>query len=493
MKTRSLSKEQSGAILVMSALVIVVVMVFAALTTDLGAAWAQRRHNQSAADAGALAAALEIGETTPLEPAMVDAAIDYATRNLGGAFTSGDPTPAEWLACSDSDRPAGYQPLRDSAGNLIDCISLHSIGIVRVRLPVQNVPTAFASVIGINEIPTNGVAEADRQPPLGGVRPFGITSGLDPGEVCLRTGASPSPDCARNEEGEFRALDLAMYGHPVTGADRICGSAKSGDRYKINTARGVDHFLLARGADPYRLSGCSSSDSIGGVPLPNAIPTIQGIGSNLLLDALIGVETFPYDAGVPSASLPLLRQGSNPKRTINHLGTPLSVDNKPLWEFIDPSYTWNGDVKIACVDPDWTALATTVVPEAATAQMTACLNTWQDEDDVTPLFDTSVLESPRLAVVPEFVEGSWADKPIDGDTNEKTILRFRAVFINALNFSCGPSGCDIEFVPGTGSTAIIIPPPSKSLDQLTGFVLPFALPASRDAVDAAIGVVQLYR
>jgi hypothetical protein len=492
MKTRSLSKEQSGAILVMSALVIVVVMVFAALTTDLGAAWAQRRHNQSAADAGALAAALEIGETTPLEPAMVDTAIDYATRNLGGAFTSGDPTPAEWLACSDSDRPAGFQPLRDSAGNLIDCISLHSIGIVRVRLPVQDVPTAFASVIGINEIPTNGVAEADRQPPLGGIRPFGITSGLNPGEVCLRTGSVSTGDCGRNEEGDFRALDLAMYGD-IDGLDRICGSAKSGDRYKINTARGVDHLLLPRGADPYRLSGCSSSDLTGGEPFPNAIPTIQGIGSSLLLDALVA-GSFPYETGSPSATPALLRQGTNTKRTINHVGTPYAVDNKPLWDYIDSTYSSNFDVWTECVVPDWAALEA-AVPELASAQMTTCLKEWQSEDNdpMSPLFNGSILESPRLAVVPEFVETSWSQVPVDGGTNEKTIQRVRAVFLNALNFSCGPSGCDIEFVPGIGSSSIIIPPPSKSLDQLTGFLLPLQLPASSDAIEAAAGVAQLYR
>ena len=490
MRTRSLSKEQSGAILVMSALVIVVVMVFAALTTDLGAAWAQRRQNQSAADAGALAAALEIGETTPLEPAMVDAAIDYATRNLGGPFTSGDPTPAEWLACNDSDRPAGYQPLQDSAGNLIDCISLHSIGIVRVRVPVQDVPTSFASVIGINEIPTNGVAEADLRPPLGGIRPFGVTSGLNPGEVCLRAGPVSTGDCGRNEEGDFRALDLAMYGD-VDGLDRICGSAKSGDRYKINTARGVDHSLLARGADPYRLSGCSSSDPTGGELFPNAIPTIQGIGSSLLLDALVS-GSFPYETGSPSATPALLRQGSNTKRTINHVGTPFLVDNKPLWEFIDSSYSSDIDVRKECVLQDWSALAT-AVPELASAQMTTCLKTWQSDDNVNPLFNESILESPRLSVVPEFVETSWSQVPVDGSTNEKTIQRFRAVFLNALNFSCGPSGCDIEFVPGTGSTTIIIPPPSKSLDQLTGFLLPLQLPSSRDAVEAAAGIVQLYR
>jgi hypothetical protein len=345
-------------------------------------------------------------------------------------------------------------------------------------------------VIGINEIPTNGVAEADRQPPLGGIRPFGITSGLNPGEVCLRTGSVSTGDCGRNEEGDFRALDLAMYGD-IDGLDRICGSAKSGDRYKINTARGVDHLLLPTGADPYRLSGCSSSDPTGGEPFPNAIPTIQGIGSSLLLDALVS-GSFPYETGSPSATPALLRQGSNGKRTINHTGTPFPVDNKPLWEFIDSSYSSDFDVRAACVLPNWTALVG-AVPELASAQMTTCLQAWENSGTNDRLFSESILESPRLAVVPEFAETSWSEVPADGGTNEKTIERFRAVFLNALNFSCGPSGCDIEFVPGIASTTIIIPPPSKSLDQLTGFLLPLQLPSSSDAIEAAAGVVQLYR
>jgi hypothetical protein len=281
-----------------------------------------------------------------------------------------------------------------------------------------------------------------------------------------------------------------MYGD-IDGADRSCNSAKAGNRFKINTARGVDHLLLPRGADPYRLSGCFSNESNGGVPLPNAIPTIPGIRSTLLLEGLI-TGSFPYDAGSPSATPALLRQGSNDKRTINYLGTTYSVDNKPLWEFIDPLYSDNGNVEVACVDPVWSVLAN-MDPELASAQMTTCLRTWETDDGVDPLFSESILESPRLAVVPEFFEASWLEDPLDGKPNEKTIERFRAVFLNTLNFSCGPLGCDIEFVPGSGDSDIPIVPKSKSLDQLTSFLLPFQLPSSRDAIEAASGVVQLYR
>ena len=49
-------RSEDGAILPLFGLLIVVLLVFAAFTVDLGAAWAERRQLQSAADAGAMAA-----------------------------------------------------------------------------------------------------------------------------------------------------------------------------------------------------------------------------------------------------------------------------------------------------------------------------------------------------------------------------------------------------------------------------------------------------
>jgi hypothetical protein len=166
-----------------------------------------------------------------------------------------------------------------------------------------------------------------------------------------------------------------------------------------------------------------------------------------------------------------------------------------MWDYISYGGGFPHTVT-ECVDPNWKTLAE-AEPEEATAQMTLCLQTWKSEHPHggARLFSTSILDSPRVAVVPEFVEDSWATSHPDSSTpNEKTIQRFRVVFLHALNFSCSPpDGCEIEFVPGAGTDSIVIPPPSKSLDQLTGFLLPIDLPTSKDAVDAAEGTPRLRR
>ena len=47
-----LRRDESGAILPIFALMLIMLLLFAALAVDLGAAWAQRRTSQTAADAG---------------------------------------------------------------------------------------------------------------------------------------------------------------------------------------------------------------------------------------------------------------------------------------------------------------------------------------------------------------------------------------------------------------------------------------------------------
>ena len=72
-------RSEDGAILPLFGLLIVVLLVFAAFTVDLGAAWAERRQLQSAADAGAMASVLPplaIGDN------IASTAMDFVDANL---------------------------------------------------------------------------------------------------------------------------------------------------------------------------------------------------------------------------------------------------------------------------------------------------------------------------------------------------------------------------------------------------------------------------
>ena len=89
---------EGGAILVMSALLIIVLLGFAALTVDLGYAWAERRTSQNTADAVVMAGGIEYLASGAASNADVIAVMkDYANRN-DAAFTDGD-----WVESKDQD------------------------------------------------------------------------------------------------------------------------------------------------------------------------------------------------------------------------------------------------------------------------------------------------------------------------------------------------------------------------------------------------------
>ena len=100
--------EERGTIIVLSALAMVVLLLFAALAVDLGALWASRRTSQNAADAAVMAGALEYVETgDATSEEVIDIVRDYASRNVDIPADS-----AMWLTCTDPEGLAdGFVPL----------------------------------------------------------------------------------------------------------------------------------------------------------------------------------------------------------------------------------------------------------------------------------------------------------------------------------------------------------------------------------------------
>jgi len=149
------SPAPRGQVLVLFALLIVILLAFAGITIDIGRQVAERRHVQTAADAGALAAcrALIAGET---DAVAATAAQQVALANLQGS-------PAAATATIDS--PATYSD-EDGSG-MIDAHELVS-GIVvagtTVRVAIfSTVDTTLARVVGIPTLETGARARCDLQ------------------------------------------------------------------------------------------------------------------------------------------------------------------------------------------------------------------------------------------------------------------------------------------------------------------------------------------
>jgi hypothetical protein len=128
----SLAKDQSGQVLVFSAIMLTVLLGFAGLALDLGLATMDRRKAQVAADAAALAGAAQL----PGSPGSI--ATSQATLN---GFTAGSS-----VAVTVSNPPVAGAHVGDSA-------------YVQVKVSKQ-VPTGFLRVLGINSVAVSANAIA---------------------------------------------------------------------------------------------------------------------------------------------------------------------------------------------------------------------------------------------------------------------------------------------------------------------------------------------
>ena len=145
--------------MILFALILVVLLGFAAVAIDGAAAWAQRRQNQSGADTGALAGGILIGDK-PTGLALADATdevIRISYQTMDPDMTLADWTDM-WTSCADADRPPEF-----TLAGTSDCVSVTGdLSRIRVSLPAIAVPTTFGRILGRDFIETGAVAEASR-------------------------------------------------------------------------------------------------------------------------------------------------------------------------------------------------------------------------------------------------------------------------------------------------------------------------------------------
>ncbi|NND02183.1 MAG: hypothetical protein HKN91_05300, partial [Acidimicrobiia bacterium] len=96
---RTVQKAESGASAVVVAAVMVLLMAMAAMAIDLGAGFTERRQNQTSADVGVLAGAidaLDLGECGAAAATVDDGGcnevLTFIQQNLTSSFTN-----AEWV------------------------------------------------------------------------------------------------------------------------------------------------------------------------------------------------------------------------------------------------------------------------------------------------------------------------------------------------------------------------------------------------------------
>jgi Flp pilus assembly protein TadG len=443
---KSPQEDESGAILVLLTITLVVLVGIAALCVDIGGTYAQRRKMQNASDAAALGAA----QNLPDRSGATAQAESFGSGNLP-RFT------LDWTGCSDTP-PAGYT--RNPGSPSSPCVTFdRSFTRVRVRIPRQTFPTLFGGILGYSSTSTSTVATAQVSGVgNGGLLPFVLFAGYGNGLVCLDTGGGTPASCPGGG-GFFGDLDYMQYGNDALGTTPSCGNGVTGQRFAENTAMGADHFY---DDDPTTVvnDDCVSSG-------PNMVG--QGTGNSQFFDeGMVSGGPFADGKNARLQRYPTSWPGGWP--TVRENGA--TVDNRPLWTFIDPSLQNSPSVPPTC----WPSVFS-AVPDAAAGDFMigACINDYVAGGYTTPVFSRNdgpseqpldifdIQSSPRFSYVPQVVGNAPNGS---GCSNCLRIQQFRSVFIQAV-MANNPAQLDWE--PGPWNPGDV---GGQKAESMTAWVLP---------------------
>jgi hypothetical protein len=512
-------RTERGLALIFVALLMIVMLIFAAFAIDVGALYNYRREDQNAADGAALAAAQDLGQSTATVVATAKA---YVHDTLGVTFSA-----AQWNSCgADGGSLANLAP-----GS--NCVS-YSTDQVRVRVPDQHYRTAFAGVVGADQWRHSAFAVAGISPEgFGGVLPFGVTgTSASGGYGCLQSNSNGQASAVCGSiTGNFRFLDFGHFGSAAFNTPTDCGNGNQGPRIEQNVAMGVDHELSRIDGSPHNGNQVIDTEACEPpqVLSPNAVWTRTGNQSN---EATVGLltgdddEFFDGDPARLRRSDPNLFNGAAPARA-TVLGVD-NLDNVPLWAFIPPDSQTSGlNIPASCrrsqfVDGSGNFSITNTPTEVqnflsgrtpgdqslallqrciqhymgqawtggpigvtAAESPSGCTGTCDDPvfglnsvDQDPELFD--IQYTPRFGYVPE-LDGFGSGNSVS------RIVRFRAIYIQRLfiendgvTWDAGiPCGCASGNVERVGETTIFVFPENILPNGLADDNAPFQLGANR--------------
>ncbi len=141
-RLRADRRGEDGAIVVIFAAALVMIMVFVGFAVDLGNFTQRHQQTQDAADAAALSGAQQLGQgsSTSVVAASVE---NYVDLNDGYAPAPGSNV---WDTCPASTIPTGFTAPATPDGSTQDCVTFGQIGNGR---PVGSTPVIAASVIHV--------------------------------------------------------------------------------------------------------------------------------------------------------------------------------------------------------------------------------------------------------------------------------------------------------------------------------------------------------
>lgn len=457
MSLKGLLTEERGATALIIAGAMVLVMGVLAVAVDIGFGFAERRNDQTGADAAALAGSLElvISDQADGLQAAVDRVYEIVNDNIGRTLDYS----AHWEFCTDPDALFYTTKTDLGAPQGSDCISLsENFNTFRVRLPDQVLETYFGGVIGSDTIAVSGAAEAERNAQFGGGGniPFYVIDGTGVGaELCIKTGTNAHQQCGGPSSGNFGDFEPYFYG-PIGGdLSTICSKAQQPRPLARAVAYGIDHEFSRFAPFPggtERVNG-GWCPGVPGPMLPNTIQPGSGYSASDITWGLVLGESWPGSQSFPGR---LTRNDAS--ATAQETGSAFifgpTIDNRPLWDYIDltaavslPSCNYFADPMHQGRVPTGPTMQTTY-DERRMNLINCIVEAKNNLPDPVRIFTTDILLTPRLGAAPLI----WEDFPPPNNSFHMHIQGLAPVFIDSLyaqianpHFQC--NGLDVT-LPG---------------------------------------------
>lgn len=523
-----------GVVIPFVAIAILVLMAFVGFAVDLGQAYAVRRQSQSSADSAVLAAAQELVMTGSRGQAGEYAKLlSYDSIALQPSSTTA--WDSEFASCTDSGALAASAPASSTGtwnSGATGCVTFSANNQrVRVRIPSQDVDTAFAQLVGVDRFDVSTFAEAEINftEGGGGALPYAMTaSSVLAAEICPNAGAGnvPSDLCSGSAAGNFGAIDWSLYGNvamqaynasgPTTVTTPTACSSSSADmnaavRFGVNVMLGIDHplgVIPSQVGNPDVMSSnasdirndrtiCQAANPPNWLARPNQVATETG--NNMIAGTQVGLIIGGIHDGQKlrgrldrycgiDDDWECQQIWTNRSNARNANGAP--IDDTPLWEFLSDDLVAGPAGTAADTDGTFNAVPASCLPEnfeeednPTKATLLACFEEYLAggyDDYETVLFDKDtdgdatndvfdIMRAPRFAFVPLLwpQPDTGEDWP-SGQSDPVHIKAFRPIYLQTLWFGCNSNSCEGIHNPGEDWTKI---GRNKTLDALSAMNL----------------------
>ncbi len=448
--------DERGAILVLSAVALTVIMALVALSVDLGNLAQAKQHARNAAEDAVLAGVVDLaplgpgggGNVATQEAAAVSDAESYLLDNYHIASP-------DWDSCGSF--PAGI-----SAYPGANCFGFFAAGGsaapngMAVQVPPQSVATTFGRAIGVRSEELGARAYASIETAQSSyVLPFAYSAGGGTGLQCLKTGSgNAAGGCTgfTTGSGKFGSIDSPRYViFPGTGS-----SSGNNPTAQTDMVLGLDHPLdqdVAGATEVCDAAGpppnCPAYNDVAPYTGGNYVAPATGQAASDL-DGLFEPVTSPdgsctfaprldHPDGFVATSSCSADQGAasgNPPNDTG-LGVPLLSNDT-----FGSSYDLNGQQVSAFLDGNGEAFSTSCAdlspgvgtPIDAMSKGTyawsaydACLSGLLQSYDPSvsgPIFASSIESSPRFGIVPLVSSSSGK--------NAEAITGFEGVYLDLM-------------------------------------------------------------